>query len=298
MTYYTHAGFFHCDEITGYVICTLARKTKDLVRLTDFTDLPTDGIVADIGREHDVSKLRFDHHQGFALREDGFPYASAGLLWDEYGREVIELLVGESAHTNSIWKRVDEKLIKGIDAHDSDNAYSLNAYCVAGEVNAYSLSNVVSLYNGKDFNDHKQQRESFFKAANLIKLALESEIKSAKSLIEDAERFEDIAKINGGVAILSEGVSWKEIIDEKYPEVRFVILPSAHPANPFSMIAVPLEPSSRELKLAIERPEWFKGFIHQGKWISASNTQEELERLAEYNLQRHEDEIAEHFSQS
>jgi len=286
MTYYTHAGFFHCDEITGYVICTLAGITKDLERLTSFTNLPTDGVVADIGREHDVSRRRFDHHQGFALRQDGFPYASAGLLWDEYGRKAITQLVGETKHLEKVWKLVDDNLIKGIDAHDSDNAYSLIAVCVAGEVRASSLSNIVSLFNTKDFHNHSEQRKAFFKASNLIKLAVESEIESSKKMLDDSDRFEDIVQINGAVAVLSEGVSWKGIVHEKYPEVRFVILPSAHPDNPLSMIAVPVEPNSRELKISIERPEWFKGFIHQGKWIAASNSQEELERLAEYSIQK------------
>jgi len=285
MKYNTHAGFFHCDEIAGFAICRLAKVATELERLTDMSNLPIGEIVADIGRIDDPSQLRFDHHQEFILREDGFPYASAGLLWKEYGRKAITECIGDHKSLDDIWKRVDEKLIKGIDAFDSDSDYTLKGNCVAGEVNIQSLSNIVSMYNTKDLKDHSEQKKSFLLAADLISMVLESTIKSAKKQIEDSERFDSIVEIKEGYAILPEFLSWKEIVHERYPDLRFIILPSAHPTNTLSMIAVPINPQSRKLKLEIERPPWFKGFIHQGKWICGSDSKEELILLAECNLE-------------
>lgn len=51
MKYYTHSGFFHADEVAGYAICRLAGVCDQLVRLTDLSSIPSNGIVADIGRD-------------------------------------------------------------------------------------------------------------------------------------------------------------------------------------------------------------------------------------------------------
>lgn len=45
MKYYTHSGFFHTDEVTGYAICRLAGvcTTRELTRLSDLNNIPSDG---------------------------------------------------------------------------------------------------------------------------------------------------------------------------------------------------------------------------------------------------------------
>lgn len=286
MNYYTHGGLFHCDEVTGWVICKLAGVCDDFVRVNDFNNIPTDGLIADIGRVHDPEKLLFDHHQGFACREDGFPYASAGLLWDEYGLKIVDQFTDENSSKNRelIWKRVDDKLIKGLDAHDSDNDYSLGGFCSAGSVNVHSLSNIVSFYNEKDIKNDAAQRLAFARAAEVVRVTLEKAVVDAVAFYRDLERFDELATVENNIAVMSEGINWKEAAAEKYPDLKFIILPSNHPANPFSLQAVPVEPSSREVKIPIERPEWFEGFIHQGKWIAGSDSLDELVKLANYNL--------------
>lgn len=290
MKYYTHAGLFHCDEVTGWIICKLARKCDDLVRLTDITNIPDDGLVADIGREYDPANLRFDHHQGFILREDGFPYASAGLLWKEFGLTVIENLISKEeflAYGEDIVQRVDDKFIKGIDAHDSDNDYLLSAKCCAGEVNVYSLSNVLSYFNAKDVKDHTLQRNNFLKAAAVVQQMVESQVQNAAAYFRDAERFDQISDFkHDEIVVMTDGINWKDIVHENYPDLKFIVLPSNHPGNPFSLQAVTIHPKSRECKILIERSDTFDGFIHQGKWIAGGNSPEELVELAEFNLHR------------
>ncbi len=285
MMYYTHAGLFHCDEVTGYAICRLAGVCDDFKRLTstDEESLPTDGLIADIGRKYDPSALRFDHHQGFLLREDGYPYASAGLLWKEFGMRIIEKHFGEE-NKELIWKRVDDRLIKGIDAGDSDNAYSLVGSCCAGEVNVVCLAMIVGGMNGSDVMDHHRQNVCFESAVNLVHQILVKNIESASKFYHDMNRFDDLITVEGKIAVLSEVCAWKEIVHERHPELEFVILPSSHPGNPVSMLSVPVKPNSRELKRNIERPEWFKGFIHQGKWIAGGSSVEEMKNLAQFNI--------------
>lgn len=285
MTYYTHGGLFHCDEVTGYAIVTLARVCNGYVRLTDLNDIPTTGLVADIGRVYDPEVNLFDHHQDFLIRPDGYPYASAGLLWKQFGHLVVSQRTTNSDPTfiQKVVDEVDRVLIRGIDAHDADNAYRLTGKCSAGDVNVMSLPMVIGSFNSSDIQDRDEQDGRFSAAASLMKNVIISAVDSAAKYIQDVDRFDEIAEIQGTVIVLPEPVSWKRIVCERFPNTLFVISPSGHPGNKYSMIAVPVSPDSRELKRSIERPEWFSGFIHQGKWIAGSNEIDELLKLAEFN---------------
>ena len=283
LTYYTHGGLFHCDEVTGYAICSLAGICNSYERLTNINDIPHDGLVADIGRIYDPHVLRFDHHQEFLLRDNGYPYASAGLLWKEFGKNIISQYTDENI--DEVWERVDKKLIQGIDAHDSDSKYFINTVCSAGEVEILSLPNIITQFNNSDVSNVDVQDFCFGLAVDLIKDIIHSVISQAIKYFENVIKFDSVFTINNDIGILSEGLSWKEIVNEKYPNLKFMIHPSNHPGNPFSMIAVPVTLNSREVKIPIERPEWFKGFIHNGKWIAGSNSVEGLVNLAIYSIE-------------
>jgi hypothetical protein len=113
-----------------------------------------------------------------------------------------------------------------------------------------------------------------------------AEIQKAYFLDQAITEFDYLATFerDGKVVVLEKFVNWREIICEKHPDALFVILPSGHPGSPFSMIAVPVNPTSRKLKREINRSDWFEGFIHQGKWIAGGESVIELVNLADYNL--------------
>lgn len=287
MKFYTHAGLFHADEVMAFAITHLAGLTSadELVRLTDLDNIPSGGIVADIGREWIPAKRKFDHHQGFFLRDNGYPLASAGMVWEEFGEVVVANLYGEY-DTQIAARRVSTTLIQGIDAHDADNSYNLSASCCAGDVRVLSLSNVISMYNGPDVNDHENQRHQFLRAAHLAVTLLLKAVDEAVEFVKTRRNFNAKVLLGGRLLVLEEGCPWKEIVEEDYPSALYVISPSNHPGSPFSMIAVPVKPSSREVKKPIERPDWFKGFIHQGKWIAGGKSVEELTKLAIHSMTR------------
>ena len=292
MIYYTHGGAFHCDEVAGYSICKVAGICDRFERLSNVQNIPSDGIIADIGRVYDHQRKIYDHHQDFLLRANGYPYASAGLLWKHYGHLAVSKVIGVDDSERyvelieKIVEAIDESIFQGIDASDSDSQYSLTASCVGGEVVAQSISDAVSAFNHKDVLDEVAQVVNFRIASNFFAMFLESKILSTKKRMDDYERFKHVAFFEGDILTLSEGIAWREVVHNEYPHVKFVISPSTHPGNPFSMIAVSVKPNSREIKVPIERPEWFEGFIHQGKWIAGAKTVNELKRLAEYNLMK------------
>lgn len=293
--YYTHSGKMHADEVTGYAICILAGQSIESVRLTKIEEIPTDGIVADIGRVHDKNQNRFDHHQEFLKRKhNNYPLASAGLLWQRYGHDAVlnsipvnsEIKI-TTENIKIITKKVDEKLIRGIDAHDADNEYHVEARCSAGEVNVYTLPNVISFFNDEDVNDHKTQHENFEAAAGLMLRILKKRILLAYNELIDAEYIESngVFLNDGKVLVLEKKVNWFNIVHDNYSdEVMYVIEPSQHPGSPFSMTALSKNPNTRELKMCIERSPFFKGFIHEKKWISGGQSIDELLKLAYWNL--------------
>ena len=294
--FYTHGGFFHADEVTAYAICNIANVVyhlhDGLNRLTSLDNIPEDGIIADIGREYDPGSLKFDHHQGLMLRDfnqpgPGVPYASAGMIWNHFGMQCITNLMpqlaGQLSKVRAIVQRVDETLMQGIDAHDADSGYQVTATCYAGKVRPVTISHIIAGMNTDDISNATEQDEAFISASDLMQLILKSHIRQAAKFMEACDMFDAVATIQGQVITLSEGLPWKEIVHERHPEALFVISPSNHPGNPWSMIAVPVDPESREVKQPIERPDWFAGFIHQGKWIAGGASPEELKKIAVFN---------------
>jgi len=293
LSFYTHGGFFHADEVTAYAICNIADVVfhlhSGLHRINNLDNIPTGGIIADIGREYAPDDLKFDHHQGFFTRGiAGIPLASAGMIWDYFGSQCVmnlmPQLAGHRKTVQAIVHRVDETMIQGIDAHDADNAYQVTATCTAGNVRAVTISHIIAGMNSNDVNDAESQKKAFIEASDFMVSILKSHIRQAAKYIEACDMFDSIAIIQDEVIILSEALPWKEIVHERHPDALFVISPSNHPGNPWSMIAVPVAPESRKVKQPIERPDWFQGFIHQGKWIAGGESVDQLKELAAYNI--------------
>lgn len=280
----THAGLFHADEVFAVAELLMlfeVQLERTILRDKDLEDYLSDydGFVLDIGRKRDPINLQYDHHHTELTRIDGYPYATAGLIWADYGHQIVRKYYPDS-DIDLIWKWVDEKLIKGIDAHDDDAAYELNAVCKAGEVEVKSLSNVISTYNHTDVNDHDEQYIRFAAAVDLATVMLKSEMDYAAKVSVSLKGFE--ATFDGELCIMDKGGPWQHAIDLKHPYVLYVLAPSNHPGSPYSLTAVPVKPGSRKVKAPILRGD-FTGFIHKGQWI-AGGEKDDLIKLAKYNI--------------
>lgn len=289
MNIYTHAGRFHADEVTAYAILSMCFSALELHRLEDIDDLGTDGIVIDIGRRWDPEKGLFDHHQGYFQRPNGIPYASAGMVWDYYGLMAIYALLGGNLDDSvyySIKDEVDKSFIQGIDAHDAANTYRVEGYVGDDSVSVMTLSEMIAHLNCTNVFDHKAQMEYFYDSVMLIKRIIREKISQAYAQVKAVEYLKEEATHleESKVIVFSEVIRWKKAIHANYPEALFVIMPSSHPGSSFSMLAVPVDPNSREVKIPIERLDGFEGFIHQGRWIAGSDSVEDLIKLAKSNI--------------
>ena len=117
----THSGSFHADEV--FAVATLKLMLgKDfdieIVRSRNKEDGDAGDYVVDVGGVYDPAHQRFDHHQegGAGARENILQYSSFGLVWKHYG----EIVSG----SRDVAKRIDERLVQGVDAIDNGQSIS------------------------------------------------------------------------------------------------------------------------------------------------------------------------------
>lgn len=290
MTFYTHSGLFHADELLAFTILHLAGICNSFARLTNLENIPTDGVIGDIGREWIPEENKFDHHQGTFLRENGVPFATAGMVWSHYGKKAVEAVTKLADHKKIewIWNRVDESFLQAVDAHDASHTYKVTATSDKGiKVSALTFSKIVSMHNGEVIEDHSSQDQRFNLATKLAAFVLSGFIREGAQAIEHREKFFHLAKVipvgDKEVIFLEENLRWKETVHELFPNARFIISESRHPGSKYSMIAVPVNPKERKVHTPIEKSNSFSGFIHEGKWIAGGEL-EDLYELAEFNL--------------
>lgn len=261
---FTHAGVFHADDV--FATALLKIKYPDIV-IERGTEVPEnyDGIVYDIGRG------KYDHHQAeHRVRENGVPYAAFGLLWEEYGPE----LVGEE-----MAKAFDEEFIQHIDL--SDNTGKAEAVC-----------SMIAGYNSF-WNEESNQDEQFNKAVKVAKEMLErliDNLKSKKSALEKVS--EQISQAKNQVLVLEKAMPWKEALVDT--DILYVIMESAR--GGYNVQAVPKAVNTTDLKKAFPKEWWGASreelvkmtgiatlsFCHSTGFLCATETLEDAMKLAEY----------------
>lgn len=121
VTITTHDNLFHLDDLFACAILELVLDAKGetytIVRTRDKELIAKSDYVVDVGDMYDPSTNKFDHHQkdGAGVRVNGISYASAGLVWKEYGE-----VLSDSAEIAAI---VDAKLVQVLDADDTGVQY-------------------------------------------------------------------------------------------------------------------------------------------------------------------------------
>lgn len=214
----THGGTFHADEIMATVI--LEKVFGDIIVCRTFRvpeDLKEDVIVYDIGFG------AFDHHQkgGNGARENGVPYAACGLIWKEFGPQIV----AKTCNPELVWNLIDRDLIQGIDAGDN-GAMPKTDY----PAQAMSFSAVISGFN-PNWDSNEDPDEAFAKAVELAEVAFDNTLAStiakakAEQIVEEA-----IEKAEEHIMVLNQFVPWQEYIfsstSPKADEIQFVVFPS------------------------------------------------------------------------
>jgi uncharacterized UPF0160 family protein len=214
----THSGSFHADEIFAIAMVLMVEK-RPITRTRDEEIIKAADIVLDVGAVYDPANLRFDHHQNSFTREreDGTPFATAGLVWEHYAKRIFAAkgLKGEYEQKFA-QKWVDDKIIKDIDAVDNG---------VFNTDPRPSVSLIIAMMNEPSDQPEKQEI-AFYQAIELTTNILNNFIKAAMKEAENIVELEDYAKKvdADGILIMDKNIPFKDFI-RSHPEIRRVVYP-------------------------------------------------------------------------
>lgn len=213
----THSGRFHADEVFATSMVLMVEQ-HEVLRTRDQAEIDKGSIVLDVGSEYNPDTLRFDHHQNSFTREreDGTPFATAGLIWEHYGSRILQSRgLEDSEQVTYALKWVDDKLIKDIDA--VDNGMYL-------EDPRPSVSMIIGLMN-QSSDDEDKQLAAFNKAVTFTSDIMENLVASAiKEAQVASELMALMETVENGILILEKNLPYKDFIS-KHPEVRRVVYP-------------------------------------------------------------------------
>ena len=105
----THAGSFHADDVMATVLLEILYEDILLARVAEIDEKDTDAFVYDIGLG------KYDHHQDDKVRRDnGIAYSSVGLIWRDYGIQILEKL-GIQDYLEDYFYDIDDQIIMPIE---------------------------------------------------------------------------------------------------------------------------------------------------------------------------------------
>ncbi|MDB5747530.1 MAG: metal-dependent hydrolase [Massilia sp.] len=313
----THSGKFHADDAWAVAVLDILYPGCEIVRTRDPATIEAADFAIDVGGIWDPATGRFDHHQkGFSgARQSGVPYASAGLVWREYGAHCVAALALE--HTgHQLSGDSAQQLAYAIDA---DIVQYLDLSDVGAAKNApggYGLSAVVSGFNP---NWLDEQRMGYGEATEAYRLA---QFRKAMALLSDimvnsvkyrvgamlaleqvrgAELLED-----GRVLFLKNAaLPWTAVVRKEMPKVLFVISHSIAEQR-YLIHTVPVSAETFDARADLPAP-WAglrdadlaevtgvpdATFCHNGRFIAAAKSYEGIRELAQQALRAVEDTAA------
>lgn len=149
----------------------------ELIRTRDKKTLDELDIVYDVGGGE------FDHHGVEKVyREDGIPFASSGLIWNEFGKEIVRLKDENLSEEEiqSVVSYIDRSLIEAIDAMDN------GIRMCDEEIPIMNISGVIAGFN-PPWNSENKEDEAFYEAVEVAIAILRNKINYKLSVIKCRE---------------------------------------------------------------------------------------------------------------
>lgn len=287
-----HDGSFHPDDVFAVAILSIyLKKPLEIIRTRDPKVLEKCDYVFDVGREYSPEKKIFDHHQKEfnEQRKNGITYASAGLVWKEFGEKITG--------STEVFEKIDQKIIQFVDAEDNGIVVSKN---IMEDVAPYTISNYITSLNNNWDEENRDSLEAFKIAVDFAKNILEREIKLAGDSIEAKKIATEIYNNSEDkrVVVFDKPCSWRSTLVE-YPEPLFVVKQNSENKN-WYVSAVPVK--DEQFKNRLDFPESWAGlegedlvkitgvsdavFCHKGRFLVVAKTKEGAITLAKLALEQ------------
>lgn len=231
----THSGKFHADDVWAVAVLDLLFPDSQLVRTRDAEAIAAADFAVDVGGIWDAGTGRFDHHQkGFqGARASGVVYASAGLVWKEFGARCVSMLAQQRANctlapeqAREIAYAIDADVVQYLDMSDTGAAKSAPG--------GYGLSAIVSGFNpgwldeqmagsaaAADALRMERFRRAMAVAADILANGVTYRVGAmlAVQQVRQSERLEDRQVL----FLANSALPWAGIVRNEMPEVLFVI---------------------------------------------------------------------------
>ncbi|MEX0919377.1 MAG: MYG1 family protein [Parcubacteria group bacterium] len=290
----THNAKFHADDVfaTASLFILLGKDKCEVIRTRDEALISSADYVVDVGNVYDEGKNLFDHHQreGAGARENSIPYASFGLVWKKFGKEIC----GSEATALEI----DRTIVQPIDATDNGVDISKPLIDEVYQFDLYSLVNQYRLTWKEEGNWDEKFLECVDWAMSILKrqIKITQDFGEAKLIVLEAyEKAPDKRVI---------------VIDDKYdvgreiarstlsklPEPLFAVLYRKDHGN-WQMVTINKKDSFEARKDVPEAWRGYSGveleeisgvpgsiFCHRGSFMCVTETKESVIALAEKAL--------------
>ncbi|MFA4960374.1 MAG: MYG1 family protein [Candidatus Pacearchaeota archaeon] len=284
----THDGKFHGDEIFACAVLKLIYPEVEIIRTRDEKFFTKADLLIDIGTKLDNEKF-FDHHQlDFnKKRENGMPFASAGLIWKKFYSKLT---------TKDVYEYLDIKIFQFIDADDS----GLRVF-EATKCEPYTIGNVIEDLN----NNSAKSDENFFFVLDFITKLLKNEIVRTEELFKAKKIIEEKLKNNKEeFLVLDKYIPWKEWLVGN-GKIKFVIYKGSDSSDRWCSVGVPKK------KIGYERiayfPEKWAGlsddklvkatgiegakFCHKLRFICVAKTEDDAIKLTKLAIEKNGNRI-------
>jgi uncharacterized UPF0160 family protein len=305
----THSGKFHADDIWAVVVLDILFPDCELVRTRDEEKIRQADFAVDVGGIWDPQAGRFDHHQkGFeGARNSGVVYASAGLVWKEYGaRCVVRLAESElgqnisPAAAQEMAYAIDGDVVQYLDMSDTGAARNAPG--------GYGLSAVISGFNPNWLDEQAagsvaaieaMRMQRFRRAMEFMRDVLVNQVRYrvggmlAVEQVRRAEQMED-----GRLLFLENGaLPWATVVRKEMPRVLFVVSHNV-PEQRYMLHTVPATADTfesrkdlpaawaglRDAELAAVTGVPDAGFCHNNLFIASAASFEGVLKMAQLAL--------------
>ncbi len=292
--YVTHAGKFHADEVFGTILLEKVFGDIDIIRLPEVDAFNLDGkIVFDIGGG------KFDHHQigGNGERPNGIKYAAFGLLWKEYGKEILEKMNAENI--DDCFNMFDKNFVQFVDAGDNGQIPFENI-----DIKLETVSDIIEGYN-PNWDEDVDSDIKFVEATDIARMIYNNKISSVIAKCKAREFVEEaIENSENGILVLKQFMPYQEFVLEssnpKAKDILYAVFKSNR--NGYNVRAIPVKLGcfdnrkklpSRWCGLRNEALQKVTGvetaiFCHNAGFICVAETMEDAIALAELAVENND----------
>lgn len=235
----THSGTFHADDVLSTVILSkYLGGTITVERIGNFSEsTEREFRRREAMRKHpvivyDIGGGKYDHHQegGNGTRENGIPYSSVGLVWRDFGINLLSKTFPNNSDwvNNYILNFVDQNLIQGIDAYDNNILPTLDF-----PAQPMNFSEIIQNFNPRWDNQSEDSDAAFLQAVSCAEVIFDKIIQTALSKAITQEMVESsINSATNGIMVFDKSIGleeWEEAFfsstNKKTDEIMYAIFP-------------------------------------------------------------------------